>query len=143
MFNRLFVQDALRKSRILDESDMVMNTKKFKNGLDRELSLLIHDIFGGEILKTHARKGWHFYNKIDGERIDFTSTETGKATEEYSFEDIPSTRDETNKDFELVDYSTLFMRFVRAFEDTVGLDKYYMNIMPESTKYRVTMENPM
>jgi hypothetical protein len=143
MFNRLFVQDALRKSRILDESTMVMNTKKFKNGLDRELSLLIHDIFGGEILKTHARKGWHFYNKIDGERIDFTSVDTGKATEEYSFEDIPSTRDETNKDFEQVDYSTLFMRFVRAFEETVGLDKYYMNIMPESTAYRVTMENPM
>ena len=124
MFNRLFVQDALRKSRILDESDMVVNTKKYKNGLDREISLLIHDIFGGEILKTHARKGWHFYNKINGERIDFTSSDTGKAAEEYSFEDIPSTPEETNKYFEQVDYSTLFMRFVRAFEESVGLETY-------------------
>jgi hypothetical protein len=124
MFNRLFVQDALKKSRILDESHMVSNSKKFKNGLDREISSLIHDIFGGEILKTHARKGWHFYNKINGERIDFTSSDTGEAAESYCFEDIPSTRDETVKYFEQVDYSTLFMRFVRAFEETVGLDKY-------------------
>ena len=124
MFNRLFVQEALRKSSILDESDMVLNTKKFRNGLDREISMLIHDVFGGEILKTHARKGWHFYNKINGERIDFTSSEATKATEDYCFEDIPSTRDETNKYFEQVDYSTLFMRFVRAFEESVGLDKY-------------------
>ncbi len=124
MFNRLFVQEALRKSRILDDNDKELNSKKFRNDLDREISLLIHDIFGGEILKTHARKGWHFYNKINGERIDFTSAETTKAAEDYCFEDIPSTRDETNKYFEQVDYSTLFMRFVRAFEETVGLDKY-------------------
>ena len=124
MFNRLFVQDALRKSRILEENDMVLNTKKFKNGLDGEISLLIHDIFGGEILKTHAKKGWHFYNKINGERIDFTSSDAGKEAENFNFEDIPSTPEETNKYFEQVDYSTLFMRFVRAFEETVGLDKY-------------------
>jgi len=124
MFNRLFVQEALRKSRILDEGNMALNSKKFRNDLDREISLLIHDIFGGEILKTHERKGWHFYNKINGERIDFIQSETGKGTSDNYFEDIPSTRDETNKYFEQVDYSTLFMRFIRAFEETVGLDKY-------------------
>jgi len=124
MFNRLFVQEALRKSRILDEGEKELNSKKFKNGLDREISLLIYDIFGGEILKTHIRRGWHFYNKINGERIDFITSETGKVSEENYFEDIPSTRDETNKYFEQVDYSTLFLRFVRAFEETVGLDKY-------------------
>jgi len=124
MFNRLFVQEALRKSRILDEGEKELNSKKFKNGLDREISLLIYDIFGGEILKTHERRGWHFYNKINGERIDFITSETGKVSEENYFEDIPSTRDETNKYFEQVDYSTLFLRFVRAFEETVGLDKY-------------------
>ena len=124
MFNRLFVQEALRKSRILDEGEKELNSKKLKNGLDREISLLIHDIFGGEILKTHERKGWHFYNKINGERIDLIPSETGKGSDDKYFEDIPSTRDETTKYFEQVDYSTLFMRFVRAFEETVGLDKY-------------------
>jgi len=124
MFNRLFVQEALRKSRILDDGEKELNSKKFRNGLDREISLLIHDIYGGEILKTHERKGWHFYNKINGERIDLIPSETGKGLDDKYFEDIPSTRDETNKYFEQVDYSTLFMRFVRAFEETVGLTKY-------------------
>ncbi len=39
------------------------------------ISLLIHDIFGGEILKTHKNKGWHFYNRIEGKRIDFTGSD--------------------------------------------------------------------
>lgn len=124
MFNRLFVQEALRKSRILDEGDKELNSKKFRNDLDREITLLIHDIFGGEILKTHEKKGWHFYNKIDGERIDFMSSEKQEGRDDNHFEDIPSTRDETNKFFEQIDYVTLFMRFVRAFEETVGLNKY-------------------
>src|ERR1035437_7277495 len=88
------------------------------------LSLLIHDIFGGEILKTHTKKYWHFYNRIDGERVDFTSSKNGKSTIANSFEDIPSTPDETHDYFDQVDYSTFLMRFVRAFEETVGLDKY-------------------
>ncbi len=124
MFNRLFVQEALRKSRILEEGEKELNSKKFRNDLDREISLLIHDIFGGEILKTHEKRGWHFYNKIDGERIDLIPSEKQECTADTHFEDIPSTRDETNKYFEQADYLTLLMRFVRAFEETVGLNKY-------------------
>jgi len=40
---------------------------------DSLTSVLVHDIFGGEILKTHRKNGWHFYNRIDGRRIDFTT----------------------------------------------------------------------
>jgi len=88
------------------------------------LEVKIHDIFGGEILKTHKKKGWHFYNRINGERIDFTRSEMGKSSEDNRFEDIPSTPDETYNYFQEEDYSTYFMRFVRAFEEAVGLDKY-------------------
>ncbi|MEI8226082.1 MAG: hypothetical protein WCG82_09150 [Bacteroidota bacterium] len=87
-------------------------------------SLIIHDIFGGEILKTPKKKGWHFYNRIDGERIDFTEPELGKSTEVNRFEDIPSTPDETYNYFEQEEYSTFLMRFVRSFEEAVGLEKY-------------------
>jgi hypothetical protein len=31
-------------------------------------ALVVNDIFGGEILKTKLSDGWHFYNRINGER---------------------------------------------------------------------------
>ena len=70
------------------------------------------------------KKGWHFYNRINGERIDFTRSEKSKSTEDNRFEDIPSTPDETYNYFEQEEYSTFFVRFVRAFEEAIGLEKY-------------------
>jgi hypothetical protein len=123
MLNRIVVQEALR---ISQESDMTsgLNTKKPINGQDTVISLLIHDIFGGEILKTHKNKGWHFYNRINGERVDFSKSEGSQSIDTTSFEDLPATPDETCKYFEQEDYSTFFMRFIHAFEETVGLKKY-------------------
>lgn len=60
----------------------------------------------------------------DGERIDFSEPEMGKSTEVNHFEDIPSTPDETYNYFEQEEYATFFMRFIWAFEEAVGLDKY-------------------
>jgi hypothetical protein len=123
MFNRMVVQEALKNSLAIDNGPALTQTKSDASQ-NTVISLLIHEIFGGEILKTHMKKGWHFYNRIDGERIDFTQTEISKSNEEKLFEDIPSTPDETHKYFEQEDYSTFFMRFVMAFEETVGLEKY-------------------
>jgi hypothetical protein len=92
---------------------------------------LIHDIFGGEILKTHKKKGWHFYNRINGERIDFTRSKKRKSLSDKSFEDIPSNPDETNKYLSQEDYSNFFMRFVRTFEEAVGLDRSKPEVQPE------------
>jgi hypothetical protein len=36
-------------------------------------ALLANDLFGGDILKTPLPDGDHFYNRIDGDRIDFTA----------------------------------------------------------------------
>jgi len=70
ILNRMVVQEALKRSQDMDMRSG-LNQKKPVNGQDTVISLLIHDIFGGEILKTHNKKGWHFYNRIDGERVDF------------------------------------------------------------------------
>ena len=110
MFNKNVVYEALKRSQNTDP------------GQDGFISLLIHDVFGGEILKTHKKKNWHFYNRIDGERVDFTLK--NKSAGIKAFEDIPSTADETHDYVDQVDYSTFFMRFIRAFEETVGLDQY-------------------
>lgn len=88
------------------------------------ISLLMHDIFGGEILKTRKNRRWYFYNRIEGKRIDFTGSDINRSSEEIQFEDIPSSPDETYSYFEEEDYSTFLMRFIWAFEEAIGLDKY-------------------
>jgi hypothetical protein len=88
------------------------------------ISLLIHDIFGGEILKTHKNERWHFYNRIEGKRIDFTGSDEDLSSDEIEFEDIPSSPDETYCYFEDEEYSIFLMKFIWAFEEAVGLDKF-------------------
>lgn len=119
----MVVREALNRSREIGLISETITDKPVDDE-DSLISLLIHDIFGGEILKTHRNNGWHFYNRVDGLRIDISGSETGKSVEEKRFEDIPSTPDETYTYFEQVDYSTFFMKFIRAFEEAVGLEKY-------------------
>ena len=123
MFNKKVVREALKESLDLEANPQNGPPRVSPEGQDTVISLLIHDIFGGEILKTHKRRGWHFYNRIDGERIDFTDPSINTSTE-GKFEDIPTTPDETYKYIVKEDYSTFFMRFIRAFEEIVGLDNY-------------------
>jgi hypothetical protein len=122
MFNKMIVYEALKKS-LSSDSDRNFKTMSTTSGQDGLISLLIHDVFGGEILKTHSKKYWHFYNRIEGERIDFTGEKSHKADLFSKFEDIPSTPDETYDYVDQADYTTFFTKFVRAFEDTIGLEK--------------------
>ena len=122
MFNQRIVLEALKHT-FVPGKDPGSKSENLKNGQDSEISFLIHDIFGGEILKTHKKKGWHFYNRIDGKRIDFTNLNSNRSSDNNPFEDIPSTPDETHNYFSSEDYSTFFMRFIRAFEEAVGLKR--------------------
>jgi len=122
MIDKYYISEALKHSLVHDPPG------KRRADLDTEeaslISLLIHDIFGGEILKTHIKKGWHFYNRIEGKRIDFTCLDLNNNPEDMQFEDIPSTPDETYSYFEDEEYSTFLMRFISAFEEAIGLDRY-------------------
>ena len=111
----MIVHEALRKSR----------TKEIP-AIDQDslISQLVYDVFGGEILKTHSKRGWHFYNRVDGLRIDFTRSEISKSDNEKRFEDIPATSDETAACFEKEQYSFFLMNFVTSFEEIVGLNRY-------------------
>jgi hypothetical protein len=126
MFNKKVVYEALKGSLEL-ESDRKLTPDNRPIGQDSLISLLIHDIFGGEILKTHKRKNWHFYNRIEGERVDFTGSEV-KFDRDAIFEDIPSTPDETYDYVDQTDYTTFFTKFVSTFEEKVGLDKYQTRV---------------
>jgi hypothetical protein len=127
MVNSKVVQKALKQTWAL-ENIPGSKTNKHAVGQSRIISRLIYDIFGGEILKTRMKKGWHFYNRIDGKRVDFTGAEMVKSSENNLFGDIPSTPDEAYNYFEQEDYTTFFIRFIRAFEEAVGLKKYRIGI---------------
>jgi hypothetical protein len=52
-------------------------------------SLLIHELFGGELLKTPLAAGDHFYNRIEGRRYDFTASQFD---EPIAYVDLPTSR---------------------------------------------------
>jgi len=123
MFDKMIVYEALKRS-LAPDSHRKLTPVSPTNFQDSSISLLLHDVFGGEILKTHKKKNWHFYNRIDGVRVDFTGSSIRKLKESDKFEDIPASADETNDYIDQADYSTFFMSFVRAFEETLGLEKF-------------------
>jgi hypothetical protein len=121
--NEVIVRKALKQSLTVNSSRK-LDLKHKSEGEDKLISLLIHDVFGGEILKTQTKKYWHFYNRIDGERVDFSGKTSQESFYNNIFEDIPATTDDTFNYVDPADYSTFFMRFVRVFEEAIGLEKY-------------------
>ncbi|MCV0424147.1 MAG: hypothetical protein K5905_01610 [Roseibium sp.] len=45
------------------------------NGQCNVTSAVIHDLFGGEILRTRYPSVWHYYNRIAGKRYDLTDSQ--------------------------------------------------------------------
>ena len=117
------VQTALKRTWESNKNQGWVHTNP-KDNKSSLISQLIYDIFGGEILKTHKKRNWHFYNRINGERIDFSTSERKRLSYGNHFEDIPASIDEINNYFEQEQYSPFYMRFIREFEETLGLDNF-------------------
>jgi hypothetical protein len=73
-------------------------------------ALAINDLFGGEILKTLLPEGWHFYNRIDGQRYDFTDSQFDGPID---YMDPPSNRDEAMLDTSPHQYGVLKQNLLR------------------------------
>lgn len=52
-------------------------------------SLLVHELFGGDLLKTPLPAGDHFYNRIRGRRYDFTASQFDQP---IAYMDVPTNR---------------------------------------------------
>ncbi|XUM21856.1 YunG family protein [Bradyrhizobium oligotrophicum S58] len=50
-------------------------------------ALLVYELFGGDLLKTPLSAGDHFYNRIGGNRYDFTASQFRDAIE---YMDLPT-----------------------------------------------------
>ena len=49
-------------------------------------ALVVQDRLGGEILKTDVNGSWHFYNQLNGKRVDFTMRQFDSP---ISYDDLP------------------------------------------------------
>ena len=75
-------------------------------------ALLINELFGGEILKTPLPEGDHFYNRIDGARIDLTASQFEGP---IGYLDIASNRDEALAGTSMAKYESLRASFAKLF----------------------------
>jgi len=57
-------------------------------------ALLIHELFGGDLLKTPLPAGDHFYNRIGGQRYDFTASQFDRP---IAYADLPASRAEAEQ----------------------------------------------
>lgn len=71
-------------------------------------ALVIHDYFGGAILKTKVNGMWHFYNKVNNQMLDLTSEQFCSAIE---YQDMESTVDEALIDCTQEQYEYLKKQF--------------------------------
>ena len=128
MIDNSLVYKVIKRS-LKSEKPQGIRKRNPAEGKDGVVSLLIHDIFGGEILKTKMKSRWHFYNRIDGKRLDFTIKDQANSSGEYYFEDIPCSPSETYSYVEKEEYSSFLMRFIMVFEEAVGL-KHHRKGLP-------------
>ena len=70
-------------------------------------SLVVQDLFGGELLTTRTVGGTHFYNRIDGVRWDLT---VSQFAEPIPFEDRAASREQAMADAGDDAYRTLRRR---------------------------------
>lgn len=72
-------------------------------------ALVVQDLVGGDILKTSVEGQWHFYNCVDGQRLDLTDTQFSQRIE---YQDLPSNRSEAFKDTLARQYEILKRRLM-------------------------------
>ena len=82
------VQSALRKAWSLSTSSQ-WTADNPAAGQCNVTALLVHELLGGELLKTPLPAGDHFYNRIEGQRYDFTASQFVRPIE---YADLPADR---------------------------------------------------
>jgi hypothetical protein len=70
-------------------------------------ALVVQDVLGGDILKTPVEGQWHFYNCVDGQRLDLTDSQFSQPV---NYQDLPSTRSEAFEDTSAEKYEILKRR---------------------------------
>ena len=73
-FDEARVRAALLKAWSLDTA-VQWTADNPASGQCNVTAAVIHDMFGGEILRTRLPDVWHYYNRIEGVRVDLTDSQ--------------------------------------------------------------------
>ena len=130
LFDWAAVREALRRTISSDDGPAIRTDEEMKNR-DVEISVLINEVFGGEILKRHNGRGWHFYNRVNGEFVDLTGRKVSKACDKTGSVKNSKASVNTSGYYGQNDYTNFFLRFVIAFEETVGLGNHQPALTPQ------------
>jgi len=74
VFDEAVVREALVKSWSL-ETAVQWTAENPASGQCNVTAAVIHDVFGGDILRTRLPGVWHYYNRIDSRRFDLTDSQ--------------------------------------------------------------------
>lgn len=73
-FDEARIREALESAWSL-ETAVQWSAENPANGQCNVTAAVIHDLFGGDILRTRFPAVWHYYNRIDGKRVDLTDSQ--------------------------------------------------------------------
>lgn len=74
IFNEEWVRAALKIAWSLETATQ-WSQENPAYGQCNVTSAVVHDLFGGEILRTRYPEVWHYYNCINGKRFDLTDSQ--------------------------------------------------------------------
>lgn len=88
------------------------------NGQCNVTAAVIFDLFGGEILRTQLTGVWHYYNQINGERVDFSDSQFTAPGARFAapeaYDDVPSSREAAMEGIPQREYEALRRRLLAA-----------------------------
>lgn len=70
------------------ESAIQSSAENPANGQCNVTAAVIYDLFGGDILRTRYPDFWHYYNRIDGQRIDLTDSQFTRPNARFAAPDL-------------------------------------------------------
>ncbi|MEM6743343.1 MAG: hypothetical protein AAF676_06365 [Pseudomonadota bacterium] len=95
MFDETAVRDALEGAWSLKTAKQ-WSRENPANGQCNVTAAVIHDLFGGDVLRTRVGSVWHYYNRVDGRRVDLTDSQFTRPGARFDpperYQDEPSDR---------------------------------------------------
>lgn len=95
IYDEATIRSALRKAWSL-KTAVQWTPENPASGQCNVTAAVINDLFGGEILRTRLPNVWHYYNRIEGGRVDFTdslfSSPGALFDAPVNYDDEPTTR---------------------------------------------------
>ncbi|MBU9709901.1 hypothetical protein KSP24_23690 [Paenibacillus sp. AK121] len=79
-------------------------------------ALVVQDRLGGDILKTWLDSGWHYYNRIGEDIIDFTKSQFLSLPQ---YQHVQSSREEAFSDTNAEQYAALSRRLGESLNEKV------------------------